>query len=288
MKYILKLVILTCIFGTLQELQAETVISCSHPELCKLTKIIFAENNVKNYQFENLVTIKGDPHEYEPTSSEVKNLIKANILIAGPIALNPWIRKVNYQRSKNSSAKTINVPLDANDFLAYPKASEETLSHFWLYPRVYCALKSKLETQLVAMKFLVMGSEKNSCLNEALKIESEIQSTLHSLKYTVILTHDALLPLMEMLSKNKTRVVAIKGSGHHSEATPQSVKKLYDALKAPQVIWIEEKGINISPNIISKKRKNDLAINIDTANSPDSLSPFPTLYELNNKLKAIK
>ena len=288
MKYILKLAIFTCIFGNLQLLQAETIISCSHPELCKLTKIIFTENNVLAYQFVNLVTIKGDPHEYEPTSSEVKNLIKANILIAGPVPLNPWIKKVNYQRSKNSSVKTLNIPLDLNDSSAYPNASLETLSHFWLYPRVYCALKSKLETQLVAMKLIVMESEKKLCLEEAVKIESVLESTLQSMKYPIILTHDALLPLMEFLTKNKATVVAIKGSGHHSEATPQSVKKLYDALKAPQVIWVEEKGINIPPNILSKKRKNDLTINIDTANSSDSLSLFPTLYELSNKLKAIK
>ena len=288
MKDILKLAIFTCIFSYLSELQAQTIISCSHTELCKLTKIIFSENNVKNYKFENLVAISGDPHEYEPTSSEVKNLIKADILVAGPTALNPWIKKVNYQRSKTPSVKTLSIALNKNDSLAYPLASLETLSHFWLYPRVYCALKTKLETQLVAMNFLVLNSEKKSCIPEAIKIETELEATLHSMKFPVVLTHDALLPLMEMLSKNKATVVAIKGSGHHSEATPKSVKKLYDALKAPQVIWVEEKGINISQNILSKKRKNDFLINIDTANSVESLSYFPTLYELNDKLKAIK
>ena len=288
MKYISQLAIFICLFSYLGELKADTIISCSHPELCKLTKIIFAENNKLDSQFVNLVAIKGDPHEYEPTSSEVKNLIKANILVSGPIALNPWIKKVNYQRSKSLSLKTLNIPLDNNDNLAYPNANHETLSHFWLYPKVYCAIKTKLESQLVAQNLLVISSEKKSCSSEALKIESELQTTLHSLKLPVVLTHDALLPLLEVLSKNKAMVVAIKGSGHHSEATPQSVKKLYDALRAPQVIWIVEKGINISQNILSKKRSNDLTINIDTANSIDSSSYFPTLDELNAKLKAIK
>lgn len=243
---------------------------------------------MKDYQFVNLVAISGDPHEYEPSSNEVKNLIKAPILVAGPVELNPWIKKVNYQRSKTIALKTLNIPLDKNDYAVYPAASHEALSHFWLYPRIFCALKTKLETQLVAMNLLVMNSVKKSCTAEALKIETELQTTLHSLNLPVVLTHDALLPLLEMLSKNKASVVAIKGSGHHSEATPKSVKKLYDALKKPQVIWVEEKGINVPQNILSKKRNDDLTVYIDTANSIESLSYFPTLYELNDKLKAIK
>ncbi len=287
MKHILKLAIFTCLFNYLPELKAGTIISCSHPELCTLAQTIFTENHMKDSQFVNLVAISGDPHEYEPSTTEVKNLIKADILVAGPVELNPWIKKVNYQRSKTVALKTLNIPLDKNDYAAYPGASHEALSHFWLYPRIYCTLKTKLEAQFVAANLLVMSPTKKSCANEALKIETELQTTLHSMKLPVVLTHDALLPLLETVSKNKATVVAIKGSGHHSEATPKSVKKLYDALKAPQVVWVEEKGINVPQNILSKKRKNDLTINIDTANSVESLSYFPTLYELSSKLKAL-
>lgn len=288
MKYIFKMAILTYLFSYLPQLKADTIISCSHPELCTLAKAIFAENHMKDYQFVNLVAISGDPHEYEPRATEVKNLIKANILIAGPLELNPWIKKVNYQRSKMGVLKTLNIPLDKNDYAAYPGASHEALSHFWLYPKIYCSLKTKLEAQLVSMNFLVMDPARKSCSNEVLKIETELQETLQSMKLPVVLTHDALLPLLEMLSKNKALIVAIKGSGHHSEATPKSVKKLYDALKSPQVIWIEEKSINVPQNILSKKRKNDLSIYIDTASTAQGPSYFPTLYELSNKLKAIK
>lgn len=267
---------------------AATTISCSHPELCTLAQSIFAENRMKDFQFENLVAIAGDPHEYEPTTTEIKNLIKANILIAGPVELNPWIKKVNYQRSKTVALKTLNIPMDKAEYALYPKASHEALSHFWLYPKIYCTLKTKLEEQLVANNLLVVLGTKKSCSAEAQKIESELQTTLQALKLPVVLTHDALLPLMENLSKNSANVVAIKGSGHHTEASPQSVKKLYDALKKPQVIWIEEKGINVPKNILSKKRANDLTINIDTANSVESINYFPTLYELNDKLKVIR
>jgi ABC-type Zn uptake system ZnuABC Zn-binding protein ZnuA len=266
---------------------AQTIVSCSHPELCRLAQSIFVENNVKNFQFQNLVKIVGDPHEYEPSSAEVKALIKADILIAGPVELNPWIKKVNYQRSKISGLKTINIPMDKKDYDLYPNATHEALSHFWLYPKNFCALKTKLEEQLVAMNMLIITPTKKTCATEAQKIESELTATLASVKIPVVLTHDALLPLLESLSKNAATVVAIKGSGHHQEMSPKAVKKLYDALKAPKVIWVEEKGINVPQNIMAKRRSADLSVQIDTANSVGS-EYFAILQDLNKLLKAIK
>ena len=288
MRNILKLAIFTSLINYLPALKAETIISCSHPQLCALAQTIFTENRMLDTKFQNLVAIAGDPHEYEPSSAEVKNLIKADILIAGPAELNPWVKKVNYQRSKIVSLKTLNLPIDKNEYALYPKATHEALSHFWLYPRIYCALKTKLEEQLVAANLLVELKNKKSCTAEALKIENSLQETLLSLKLPVVLTHDALLPLLENLSRNSANVVAIKGSGHHSEASAMSVKKLYDALRKPQVIWVEEKGIHIPQNIMSKKRKNDLTISIDTAATLETLTYFPILNELNDKIKAIR
>lgn len=287
MRHILKLVIFISLINYLPALKADTIVSCSHPQLCTLAQKIFTENHMKNYKFVNLVAISGDPHEYEPSSAEVKNLIKADILIAGPVELNPWIKKVNYQRSK-LALRTFNIPMENKEYSLYPNASHEALSHFWLYPKIYCALKTKLEDQLVAANILAALPAKKLCSNEALKIENDLQATMESLKLPVVLTHDALLPLMESLSKNSANVVAIKGSGHHSEATSKSVKKLYDALQKPQVIWVEEKGINIPQNIMSKKRANDLTVKIDTAYATESQNYFPILNELNEKLKVIK
>ena len=288
MRNILKLAIFTSLINYLPSVKADTIISCSHPQLCALAQTIFTENHMKNFQFQNLVTISGDPHEYEPTTTEVKNLIKADILIAGPTELNPWIKKVNYQRSKIVALKTLSLPMGKVEYALYPNATHEALSHFWLYPRIYCALKAKLEEQLIANTLLIVVPNKKSCAAEAAKIENDLLSTLTGLKIPVVLTHDALLPLLQTLSKNSANVVAIKGSGHHSEATPASVKKLYDALKKPQVIWVEEKGINIPQNIMSKKRQYDVTISIDTAATIETMIYFPILTELNDKLKAIK
>lgn len=287
MKSLFFTLILSSLFAYLPAAFAASAISCSHPELCRLAETIFVENHLTGTKFYSLVKIVGDPHEYEPSSSEVKNLIVADLLISGPVELNPWIKKVNYQRSKSNNLRTINVPLEGSEYAFYPSASHESLSHFWLYPRIYCSLKTKLEEQLVAQKLLVINPSKNSCLREAQKIEVDLARTLEEVKMPVVLTHDALLPLLTSLIKNEAKVVAIKGSGHHQETNPTAIKNLYDALKMPKVIWVEEVGINVPPNILAKKRSGDITIKIDTANS-QGLSYFPVLKEFNDKLKALK
>lgn len=271
-------------FIYLAQVEASTKIACSHPELCRLAKIIFAENNVNKFEFESLIQIKGDPHEFEPSALEIKNLIKAEILISGPLELNPWIKKVNYQRTKISNLKTINITLDNKDYALYPGAGHEALSHFWLYPKIFCSLKNSFEAQLVALKYLDVLSKNKSCSSEEQKIINTLQLTISKLNLPIVLTHDALLPLLETLSsKENSRVVAIKGSGHHQEASPTSVKKLYDALKAPKVVWVVEDKIHVPKNILAKKRSQDLLINIDTANS-EGLNYFQVLQTLNDKL----
>ena len=273
----------------LAPLQAASKISCSHPELCRLAQVIFAENHVNNFEFETLVNIKGDPHEFEPSLSEIKGLIKAEILISGPLELNPWIKKINYQRSKIPNLKTLNLPLDKKDYALYPSTNNDPLSHFWLYPKIFCVLKNHMEEQLIALGYLIVIPKNKSCSTEAQKISEALQSTLKELGLSIVLTHDALLPLLQtlMTMDPAISVVAVKGSGHHQEASPLSVKKLYDVLKAPQVIWILEDKINVPQNILKKKRAGDLAVQLDTANS-HGMEYFQILWSLNEKLKALK
>ena len=78
--------------------------------------------------------------------------------------LNPWIKKLNYQRSKFTGAKTITIPLTKTDIAYYPQATIEALSHFWLYPKIFCSFKAQLE------KELLRASSKKDCAVEEKKI----------------------------------------------------------------------------------------------------------------------
>lgn len=272
-----------------QESAAKTI-HCSHPELCRLSQIILNEHSLTSYNFQTLVNISGDPHEYEPSSHEIKKLITAELLLVGPHELNPWIAKIDFQRKKIKKLATLSLLLEKKDFDLYPKAGLEALSHFWLYPKIFCLMKDRLFIELQKANIIAQNLKNISehCLGQRVNIEKELSLSLSQIKLPLVLTHDALQPLFESLKPDPAFiVVAIKGSGHHHEATPHSVKKLYDALRAPKVIWIEEKGIYIPQNILSKKRKTDLVITLDTAKS-EGLDYFQVLVNLNNKLKGLK
>jgi ABC-type Zn uptake system ZnuABC Zn-binding protein ZnuA len=263
------------------DLSAAMTIYCSHPELCKLIKVITFENKIHDIKTITLVNIAGDPHEFEPSTAEIKNLISAPILITGPNELNPWIKKIIFQRNKAETSKTISLVFDKNDYNLYQNTSGETLSHFWIYPRVYCSVKKKLELELYKINNKILFN--HNC--EFNLVEEKLKIVLSKNKLPIILTHNAIMPLLANLD-NSNPIVAIKGSGHHEEASSDTVKNLYNALKAPSVIWIVESGINIPQNILNKIRPTDKLIKIDTANSKD-YDAFSVLNELTEKLMSL-
>lgn len=277
-------IIAIIIFGLIVfKANATSTISCSHTELCKMANVIIAENRLNNISTKNLIYITGDPHEFEPSTFEIKNLISAPILITGPNELNPWIKKIILKRSKLKNVKTISLLFNQQILSLYPEAHPEELSHFWLYPKVFCALKAQLEIELKNIGFNTLAHK--SC--DFQNIENQLRSSLSKTTLPVIITHSALLPLLLSLDSNKTRpIIAIKGSGDHEEASTASVKKMYDVLKYKKIIWVLETGISVPPNITNKIRPTDLVIKLDTANSQEE-RPFSDLVELTNQLNKI-
>jgi len=261
-------------------------LSCSHPEICTLAKTIATEQG-QTLEMESIVTISGDPHEFEPSITEIKKLMSAEFLIEGPFELNPWIKKVNNQRSQNSALTTKTLNLKEQQTKLYSAISngvtKEALAHFWLYPKIYCDFKSEITRMLIEANMIVLKNKnEDQCPNKAIEMEKQLRSTISQMNMPIILTHDALWPLLNSLNE-KSMIVSIKGSGHHAEASAESVKKLYNALKSPKVIWIEEKGINVPPTILIKKRPTDIVIKLDTAKS-DGKEYFSVIKKLNDEL----
>ena len=263
-------------------ISASSIWHCAHPELCQLLNEIIQENKVQNFEVKNVVQLVGDPHEYEPTSEEIKHLIKVNNLIIGPIELNPWISKIIFQRPKNQSFKQIELSLKKEDLDLYVSGSKESLSHFWLYPKIYCEFKKSLITNLI--KSGVPVTQITKCENNA--TEENLKAVLKKIDFPIIVTHDALSPLLKTLSGNPEKIISLKGSGHHEEINSTSVKKLYQALENKKVLWIKEKNINLPPNIANKMRASDLIVELDTSSTKDKF-PFSVLLELESKIKLI-
>lgn len=254
---------------------------CSHTEVCRMAKIIFEENAVKDATLQSILIQNGDPHEFEPSIEDIKKLVEAPILVVGPEELNPWMKKISNIRKKNPKLITVNLPLPNFARTAYPTKETESLGHFWLYPQIYCHLKKELLINLKLKNFMC----------DFKTIEAELQNDLTKLNIPLILTHDALLPLFNKLTSNKKQIIAIKGSSHHEEVSATAIKKVYDALAKPKAAWIIEKNIAVSSNVKSKIRKTDIILNIDTAQQPDpigNIEDFATLKNIHNQLQEIK
>jgi hypothetical protein len=258
---------------------ARTSWYCAHPELCNLFQEIIDENHIQDIEIHNVVQLFGDPHEYEPTSDEIKNLIKVNNLIIGPKELNPWCSKINYQRIKNKSYKQIELNLSAEDLKLYKNATKESLSHFWLYPKIYCKFKNDAIVGLMSNGY--SNLKQRSCVNT--DIENKLKIALSKINLPIIVTHDALSPLLKTLSPYSDNIISLRGSGHHEEINSSSIKILYRALNKEKVIWIKEKNISIPSNILNKIRSSDVIIELDTSLTRRQ-SPFNVLNELEDKL----
>lgn len=265
-------------------------ISCTHSQLCLMAEFILKSHELKkneHYTIKQTIKISGDPHDFEPKASEIKELINSSLLISGPTELNPWIKKITEQRKKNKTLKSISLSIASDSFTTYKSKNKEALSHFWLYPEIQCDMEAQLEEKLVEYQLIKERvSLRNECSDEAQVVEAELSDAIKKMKYPMVFTHDALLPLFNIYKLKNQNFLAIKGSGHHHETTAASVKKLYDALKAPLVIWLIEENINVPKNILDKKRANDLELKIESAEPIDS-KRFSNLVLLKDKIKAL-
>ena len=270
---------------------SKEIIHCSHSEICALASKVLNEELV---EFRSVVTIVGDPHEFVPRSDSIKKLMDAKILISGPNALNPWMNKINEHRIEKNEKKTLLLTTLPKFTSIYPQASSEALAHFWLYPNIYCShltqLFQELEKNKLSHLLKVSRLSPEKCLESAKKIEVSFYEAVSKLRYPIVLTHDALYAYILKANPDPLKILAIKGSGHHEEASPLSIKKLYQLLKNKKIIWLEEKGIHVPANILNKKRKEDFVITLDTAqsmNNPHDHIISQTLLEFISKLNEI-
>lgn len=251
---------------------------CSNYELCRMADIL----TNKALKTQTLVVANGDPHEFEPTTQEVKELLTRSPLLVGPSELHPWLKKIIYQRSKNPNLITYSLNFKTDVIDVYKNATHESLSHFWLYPDIYCQFKNDLgEWKWIKDQKIHINSNCNKN-----QIEQKISAKLKNVQFPIILSHDALMPLLKYYGKDvHLSILSLKGSGHHDEVSAQSVKELYSLMNKSKLIWIVEKNITIPTNIQNKIRNSDLKINIDTSRSLNEVDDFSILNSLFDEFK---
>jgi len=220
----------------------KTSIVCTHPQVCNIVSTLVDFNEV---QLEVGVKPQADPHAHEISSSEIKKLTQADIVISPGLSLQHWIKTIKRKRKKTT--------------LVY-KPSSNKKSHFWLYPNELCMALNYFSTEL--KKSIKIREDKSICRNQSLN--KDVSVAFKKLKdKKIILTHDA----SEALFKEyNLEVISLKGSGHHDEVDIRSLKMLNKIQKRNEpknIVWIIEKGIHIPASVKAKMRKDEIVVHVD-------------------------
>jgi ABC-type Zn uptake system ZnuABC Zn-binding protein ZnuA len=242
-------------------------ITCSHPQLCNIVRDLYAHDIPKTFKLRTL-DIKGDPHHYEPGTRELSQLMRAPYLIAGPVALHPWIKPVIEHRKK-AQLPTLILKLEADFTKKYAPSTQEALSHFWLLPELYCQYSQQI---LHTLKQWTQSDGKLDCEDKTLLL-LEARLKPHSPKKTIILSHDALEPYLRSLG---FEVFTLKGSHHGESITAQALKNLQAIQSNPSpMLWVFEHGIQVPKAIEKLRRTQDLSIQVDILGRKEQPSTRP-------------
>lgn len=245
--------------STMAESNTSIQALCSHPQICNLLNMLPHHKKI-----ETAVIISGDHHHFDPNPSDIKKLIMTKELFHGPQALHPWMKTIIKQRNLNKNVINYGLTLNPQFKNDFPKATDEALSHFWLYGKIACDMLKQYEQQLQL-------KSRENCLKNYLEIEEKLKEYFMKNKISVVLTHDALEPLFLSLGAN---VISLKGSNHHEEISPNAIKKLYNETKNQQLIWILETGFDIPGSVRNKIQTKDRVIKIDTMGSVNQKLTF--------------
>lgn len=256
-------VFILILFTPLLAWAAPQKIACSHPQVCNLINHIQPDAKAMIPEIMN-----GDPHLYSPSPSSIKKYLDADVLVAAPLELNPWIRHIVELRKKVNKPTYVLKLLDLKNI----QTSKESKAHFWLNIDALCDSRNQIIT------FFKWANSKCPFLESNLIIKRE----LAPFKQTpFILAHDALSTLVQL---NNLISLPIQSGGHDHEVDSKSMKKLVSYIKTyERVIWVEEPPIHFPKSILQYKRANDILIKV---NVDGELGQEPTkvLTELIAKL----
>lgn len=247
---------------------------CAHHQLCNLTLELLDLNEHHKVRAA-FVNENSDHHETALAPELLKIYYEAPFLILPDLALGPWLPSVLKNRNQ---ANTYVAQVSSESITgSYPGA----LAHFWLYERELCALNHDLATKLASWGFKLRDNAKK-CASARFKIL--MKKLKMSLKgQMVVLTHNALAPLLESLG---TRFIILKSGAHAHEISPDVFKEVHHLLaKHEKLLWIVESEIGIPPQLSTLIRESDHKIVIKVSGHYGD-STFGPLEELSAKIGA--
>ncbi|MGB0453060.1 MAG: hypothetical protein ACPGJV_05035 [Bacteriovoracaceae bacterium] len=263
----LKSILATSVLGiSLFSFASEKTISTVHPQLKLLVDEALSDLKLKDYQSQNLISIQGDPHHFEPPLSSIKKVLASKNLVAPPYEVFPWMKSIEIKRKRDSKLKSLGLEKSFNERLPkyrklYPTMNDHQLAHFWLIPEVGCDFYNEI------INFLNSSNKDSStkCPYQIDTLKKRIKNILSNKNFTLILTHDAVYPLLSHFSWNHTLV--IKESHHGNQVRATDLKTLYKLThkkSSKPIVWILEKNMPLSARIRRRIKEADIILKVDS------------------------
>lgn len=179
-----------------------------------------SKTNIKN-----LTPAGAEPHDYEPTTQDIKNLQNSKLVIVNGVGLEPWVDKLKVDLEKHHVEL-----LTVADHLTTHQSNEDPNiqdPHIWLSPKRAITIVEKIKDSLTRL------DPNNSSLYE--KNAADLTRRLHALdalfkknlasckQKTVVTSHAAFGYLAQDYGFTQ---IAISGINPEEEPTPQKLAQI--------------------------------------------------------------
>lgn len=203
----------------------------------------------------NMVPAGSEPHDYEPTPSDIINLNQARLVIYNGAGMEPWADRIIPDLQKNG-IPTLNISeLFQNEMIKNnPLAEDEEKNspynaHFWLDPVHY-----ENEVKAIAEKLSQLNPEyrmdyqKNAqgFIEQIQELNRAYQNGLQNCKLKNFVTNHAAFAYLAQ--RYDLEMIPISGVSPDSEPSPQTMARIAQIMKAKNIHTILTESL-VSPKI---------------------------------------
>lgn len=227
------------------ELKAQTTLWVTHPQVAYDLNAMAQLYGPKHQSFKAATIFKlsgsADIHQFTPSPTQLKALLKHSPLIVGPLTHQPWLKLAQTSGLLPDNNKEILI-------LAHLGAT----NHYWLNPKTALSFEKKIQKFLNQLSITYPSTTPWS---DKIKIESEKIKELIKHKHIkrVVLTHNSLSYLFKHMDNIELLTLYGAGDDHHQAVSAIQLKKIYQwARKPDEMLFIFEKNL-ATPSVLTQE-----------------------------------
>ena len=214
-----------------------------------------------------LIPQGGEPHDYEPTARDLKNILNADVFVYNGNGMEGWSKDFINTVSEGKA-----VIVEASD--GVPVKLDEADPHVWLNPDNALYEMKKIKDALVEADAENAGYyEENYQKAEKKLFDLKVRlSEFCGSNGTVIVTHPAYGYLFNALSLNQ---VSIEGEEEHSDPPPSRIIEIAELMKSENIncVFYEKYGSDKIAQSVAAEN-NAQVLPLDSFESGDGADYF--------------